>query len=102
MYSDIRADISANDLKEKLQEEFETGTLSVERGGACDGYFWTITFIGIGGNKEEMVVDGSSLVGPGVKHKITTSADGKLFMGPAPMEYFRVPEKKPQVRILIV
>ena len=80
-----------------MQEELKTGELSVERTGTCAGYTYTIEFIGIGGNKDQIEVNGSQLEGDNVTVKAKTLTHGGLFMGPAPMEFFRVPETKPQV-----
>ena len=97
MLVEIAADISATDLAAKLQRDLRSGELSVKRSGTCSGYSWDITWIAIGGNKPEMVVDGSSLTGDSVTVKVKTLKDGGLLMGPIPAEFLRLPEKKPQV-----
>ena len=97
MILEIAADISPTDLAAKLQRDLRSGELSVKRSGTCSGYYWDIEWIAIGGNKPQMVADGSSLTGDSVTIFVVTKQNGGLLMGPIPAEFLRVPEEKPQV-----
>ena len=94
---EIAADISATDFATKFQRDLRSGELSVKRSGTCSGYYWDLEWIAIGGNKPELVADGSLLSGDSVTISVTTSQDGGVLMGPIPGEFLRLPEDKPQV-----
>ena len=69
----------------------------MKRSGTCSGYYWDVEWIAIGGNKPQMVADGSLLTGNSVTIIVETKVDGGLLMGPIPAEFLRLPEEKPQV-----
>ena len=87
------------DLAARLERELRSGELSVQRSGTCSGYSWDVEWIAIGGNKPEMVADGSGLTGNSVTIGVTTKQNGGLLMAPIPGEFLRLPEKQPQVNL---
>ncbi len=85
-------------MADLLERQFSTGKLKITRDGTCTGFQWTVEWVGIGGNKPQIGVEGSSLIGDNVTIASSTLANGGLLLGPVPAEFLRTPEVKPQVR----
>lgn len=90
--------MNAADMAQVLETGLQTGELAVEYFGDCAAKSWTVTWIGIGGNKPNMVINGSNLGGFQVQVNTTELQQGGL-LRVLTGEFLRTPETSPQVSL---
>ena len=92
----MKSDISAIDLKNSLESVIKE-KVYVERSGTCSGYTWKITWVGVGGDKELLEVDGTKLMGILVSINSKELQFGGMIHGPLSGEFLQTAEKETQV-----
>lgn len=97
-FQDVPANISGNELKSVLENNFKIGQVSVSRVGTCASHNWTVEWVTTGGDQPTIAVNGTGLTGNKVSIKASTIDDGGLFLRPIPGDMLRAAENKPQVK----
>lgn len=95
--TEIPANISAEDLKTLLEDNFDVGKVNVTRVGSCAGFQWTVEWSSKGGDQPIISVDGTCLIGSGVFINVSVIDDGGLFLSPIPGDLLRLAASEPQV-----
>ena len=78
------------------------GRVEVQRAGDCHGYNWTVIWKTVGGDKSELKLDKSDLMGPNVTVSVYTHQEGGIIFGPLTGEFLYLPERSPQVRYISI
>lgn len=90
-------------MKKNLESQLEgIGKLQVKKSFTCTGSNFEITWVGIGGNKPELIVDASNLRGNQAVASVETTHNGGVIYGPLSGEFLHTAETKPQVRMRYV
>jgi len=97
LFLDIPANVSADEFKSILENNFNIGKVSVSRVGTCASYNWTVEWATTGGDQPAITVNGTGLTGNNVSMKAVTIDDGGLFLRPIPGDMLRVAEIEAQV-----
>lgn len=93
-----RLTILLSDANEWLFHLIFFSGFSIERAGSCSGYSWAIEWEELGGDQQELSVNGSGLYAP-FDAQIWTSTilDGGMWLSPVMGDMTRLPKNKPQV-----
>ena len=97
---DVQA--TREELGSVIEETFEEGEVSVGRSGDCRGYTWTVEWVQVGGDKDEMVVDDTNVkVFGDVSIEVSTLREGGLFLPFLPPDMLRSSHSTAQVSVLV-
>jgi len=100
--SGLRAGMSAESFKAKLESLSNMKGMGVTFDGHCSAGTWTVKWLTHAGDHPEMTVnDASGLVGDNVAVAVTTEQDGGLYLDPIPGDMFQTKHTNAQVVVVI-
>ncbi|XP_035686784.1 fibrocystin-L-like [Branchiostoma floridae] len=98
--AEVPANATEDDLVDILKLELGIDA-KVELEGECSGYKWKIEWLLDGGDKDDLVVDGTDLTGNDVKIELRNNNNGGLWFYPIPGDMLRTWHDTPQVEVSI-
>ncbi|KAG2465237.1 PKHL1 protein, partial [Polypterus senegalus] len=98
----LPVNISAADLKYALVGIPGMGQVDVLKWGDCRGYVWKVTWLSVPGKQPTLQINSSSVIGKNAYLNASTERDGGLFKQSVLGDFYRVPQRKPQVLMLHV
>ncbi|MBN3294524.1 PKHL1 protein, partial [Polypterus senegalus] len=99
--NNLPVNISAANLKYALERIPGMGQLDISRWGDCRGYWWRVTWLSAPGNQPVLQINSTSVIGKNANLYVYTERDGGLFKQNILGDFFRVPQRKPQVQVYI-
>ncbi|MBN3294522.1 PKHL1 protein, partial [Polypterus senegalus] len=97
----LPVNISAADLKYALVGIPGMGQVDVLKWGDCRGYVWKVTWLSVPGKQPTLQINSSSVIGKNAYLNASTERDGGLFKQSVLGDFYRVPQRKPQVQVYI-
>uniref|UniRef100_A0A8C4XEU0 PKHD1 like 1 n=1 Tax=Erpetoichthys calabaricus TaxID=27687 RepID=A0A8C4XEU0_ERPCA len=97
----LPVNISAADLKYALVGIPGMGQVDVSKWGDCRGYSWRVTWLSVPGKQPTLKINSSSVIGKNAYLNAYTQREGGLFKQNILGDFYRVPQRKPQVQVYI-
>ncbi|XP_051791552.1 fibrocystin-L-like [Erpetoichthys calabaricus] len=97
----LPVNISAADLKYALVGIPGMGQVDVSKWGDCRGYSWRVAWLSVPGKQPTLKINSSSVIGKNAYLNAYTQREGGLFKQNILGDFYRVPQRKPQVQVYI-